>query len=195
MAELCKVHDLESSLQDCLDIAGLKQVKILKASELDLDAINTALSTYFDTTNYTFKNAALPLISGGDGWKVLEHDAAGARRQATSPAGKTYWDINISALRFQGYLSTKALAEMKRSAANVTATLLQGGAIILDGVTYDPDLNKIKIDTSLTRLRLGEVVEDSNAFDDEIGHNILLQITGRTQHKGYKTVATWASFA
>ena len=195
MPDLCKVHDLATSIGSCLDVAGLKQVKILKSSEVDLDTINGALSTYFDTANYTFKNIALPLIGGGDGWQVLEHDAAGARRTATSPTGKSYFDINISALRFQGFQNTLSIAQMKRSSANVTATLLQGGTIILDGLTYDPDLGEVVIDASLNRLKIGEVVEDSSAFDDEIGLHTLVQITGRTQHKGYKFLGAWTLVA
>jgi hypothetical protein len=198
MPDLCKVNDLYTSLSDCLDVAGIKEVKVIKASEIDLAAINaspTTLAAQFDTANYTLKAAALPLISGGDGWQTLTHDAAGARRTATSPTGKAYWDIAISALRFQGFANTLTLAQFKRVNGIVTATLHQSGLIVIDGLTYDTDKAEIVIDNSLTKLKLGEVVEDSNVFDDEIGLHTILSIAGRTQHKGYKSLLAWNLFA
>lgn len=194
MPDLCKVGDLQTSLSDCLDVAGLKETKALKASDIDLTTINAALSTYFDIATYTFKAAALPLIAGSDGWQTLSYDAAGARRVATSPEGKTYYNVVISGLRFQGYLNTLTLAQFKRVNGIVTATLLQDGITIIDGLTYDVDKGKIIVDNSLKKLKLGEVVEDSNVFDDEIGLHTILSIAGQTQHKGYTSNLSWAAF-
>ena len=191
MPELCKAHDLTSSLSECPITAGLKAVKYVKGSELDLVGMNTALSTYFDTATYQFKAVAPLLLSGGDGWALLKHDAAGAQRVATSPDRKPYFDVNITNLRFQGYMDTKKVAESKRLAGFVSVTLLQDGTRIMDGLTYDPDEGKLVIDYNLDKLRFGEVVESSGVFDDEIGMNTLMSITGRTQHKGYQYLGAW----
>lgn len=192
MALECKPHNFKTQVSACLPEGGVAAVRAINAADIDLGMMNGALATYFDTATYQFKAVALPLVAS-KAWSTLEPDFADAVRTATSPTKRTYHDIAISSLRFQGATDTKKVQEFKKAGRLVTTTLLNNGRRIVDGIFFNESTGKLEITDQYTPMQLAETVDSSSTFDNDLGENLVVNLTGRQPHKGFDALFTWAS--
>jgi hypothetical protein len=190
MPGLCQLNDLLTTIPQCLDNAGVKMIRVIRACDIDFEYLNDNLDYYFNTTTYQF-NYALP-IKNYKPWGTLKPDYNDVRRKVTVPIEKKYSDIALSSMRFRGYLTADKMAQIKRINELCVVTLLLNGQIIVDGLDYYYLTNKIQV-TKFIAPRFKEITEDTQIFDSSIGINTILSIEGRQSTKGFRGLFTWES--
>jgi hypothetical protein len=180
----CSVANLGTSITPCLVPAGIKEIRVIPAADINLATINAAVSTYFDEATYTFKSVQFPLVVSKT-WATLKPKFEGAVRTATRPDGQLFRNIEISALRFEGMVSTVDIEKLMRNNQLVVVTLLQNGTLLVDGLDYNESTEKLEIPIQLKPMRLGEIVDSSSTFGDAVGVNTTLSITGQQLSRGF----------
>ena len=190
MPELCKIHDFYTEFSYCYESAGVKKIRIGRVMDIDFDKLLSNQSSYFDATNKTFLKS-IPLKDNRK-WATLKPDFQNIRREAKGIDGKPYFDTAITEMRFQGYLNTKQLQEIKKISSLVVVSELQNGAIIIDGLDYDYRDRQIK-GTQYIGSYFDTAQENSGISNDEIGIHNTLTIRGRQTDKGFKGLFSWNS--